>query len=183
VKVLSLAWKYHPTVTSGVGVACEGLNNALSKDRRPYRDLSNSVKGTCIEEEIIFSGEDLTEEQLKSITQDYVEMTENGNFEIALRLDPYFTSHNQPMKNTPQKVEKTVEEKIYLKTQRNEKSVREKEKLIYDDVDVFGENVKDKIYLYNRLVETLAWNIPFDVIHAHDWMTFLAGILSQRQIP
>ncbi len=174
-KVLSLAWKYHPAITSGVGVACEGLNNALSK----IVDLTAiypTVSKIRVVEEIIFSGEDLTEEQLKSITQDYVEMTENGNFEIALRLDPYFTSHNQPMKNTPQKVEKTVEEKVYLKTQRNEKSVREKEKLIYDDVDVFGENVKDKIYLYNRLVETLAWNIPFDIIHAHDWMTFLAGI-------
>lgn len=174
-KVLSLAWKYHPAITSGVGVACEGLNNALSK----IVDLTAiypSVAKVRVEEEIVFSGEDLTEEQLKSITQDYVEITENGNFEIALRLDPYFTSHVQTIKNRKQVVERTTEEKIYKKTQRKIKSVRVTEKLIYDDVDVFGENVKDKIYLYNRLVETLAWNIPFDVIHAHDWMTFLAGI-------
>lgn len=174
-KVLSLAWKYHPAITSGVGVACEGLNNALSK----IVDLTAiypSVSKIRVEEEIVFSGEDLTEEQLKSITEDYVEITENGDFEIAVRLDPYFTSHVQQTKIAQQIIDKTTEEKIYVKTQQNEKSVRVTEKLIYDDVDVFGENVKDKIYLYNRLVETLAWNIPFDVIHAHDWMTFLAGI-------
>jgi glycogen synthase len=175
VKVLSLAWKYHPAITSGVGVACEGLNNALSKIV-DITAIYPSVSKIKVEEEIVFSGEDLSEEQLKIISEDYVDILENGNIEIAIRLDPYFTVPAKTIKSTTRKGELTTEEKIYLRSQRNEKSVRISEKLIYDDVDVFGENVKDKIFLYNRLVETLAWNIPFDIIHAHDWMTFLAGI-------
>lgn len=175
-KVLSLAWKYHPTVTSGVGVACEGLNNALSK----IVDLTAiypTVSKVRIEEEIVFSGEDLTEDQLQTITKDYVEILENGSFEIAVRLDPYFTSHAYSKENNPQNTALFNRGNISQHFQnKTTNSVRVTEKMIYDDVDVFGENVKDKIFLYNRLVETLAGNIPFNVIHAHDWMTFLAGI-------
>ena len=175
-KVLSLAWKYHPTVTSGVGVACEGLNNALST----IVDLTAiypTVSKVRVEEEIVFSGEDLTEEQLQTIIEDYVEILENGSFEIAVRLDPYFTSPASSKENNPQNTALSNRGNISQHIQnKTTNSVRVTEKMIYDDVDVFGENVKDKIFLYNRLVETLAGNIPFNVIHAHDWMTFLAGI-------
>ena len=50
-KVLSLAWKYHPSITSGVGVACEGLNNALSKIVE-LTVIYPSVSSVKIEEEV-----------------------------------------------------------------------------------------------------------------------------------
>jgi len=176
-KVLSLAWKYHPEITSGVGVACEGLNNALSK----MMDLTviyPRVSKVKVDEEVLLSVEDLTEEQIKTIVEEYVQIQEDGSFELAVRFDPYFVS-SKTLKGTVQKQEKRdcrMESTVRRHKSRQVKGIRKTEKMLYDDVDVFGENVKDKVYLYNRLVEELAGTIEFDVIHAHDWMTFLAGI-------
>lgn len=174
VKVLSLAWKYHPSITSGVGVACEGLNHALSK----IVDLTviyPKVSKVQIEEEIILSSNDLSEDKRRLIINEYLELSKGGNIEIAVRFDPYYVSKQRIYKNQYTTKSQIKEELIKAEAQdivvKNIKDVE-----VFDDVDVFGESVKDKIYLYNRLVEELAVNIQFDVIHAHDWMTFLAGI-------
>ncbi len=158
-------------------MACEGLNNALSS----LVDLTviyPKVSTIQINEEVILTVDDLTEEQLKIITEEYVKIQEDGSFELAVRLDPYFVSKKTTAykKENIEKNTKTSEHKIYKTKNKEIKSTRTTEKLLYDDVDIFGENVKDKVFLYNRLVEELTWNMQFDVIHAHDWMTFLAGI-------
>ena len=173
-KVLSLAWKYHPSITSGVGVACEGLNNALSK----IVDLTviyPKVSKVQVKEELILSSEDLTDEQKKLLKGEYIELINEGNFELAVRLDPYFTSAQSREKRQISYKEDTQE--VTGGCEKKEIRINKiTEKLLFDEVDVFGEHVKDKIFLYNRLVEELAGNLEFDVIHAHDWMTFLAGI-------
>jgi glycogen(starch) synthase len=176
-KVLSLAWKYHPAITSGVGVACEGLNNALSR----LVDLTviyPNVSSVRIDEEVILSVEDLTEEQIKVIAEEYVKIQEDGSFELPLRLDPYFVSSTKSKHSSEGLIRKSKPGKKTIQKLRKKevKAIKTTEKLLYEDVDVFGEHVQEKIYLYNRLVQELAWNLHFDVIHAHDWMTFLAGI-------
>lgn len=173
-KVLSLAWKYHPSITSGVGVACEGLNNALSK----IVDLTviyPKVSKVRVIEEIVLSSDDLTDEQKKQIQEEYVELIEDGNFELAVRLDPYFASAYSKEKHHISFIkEKEAGSRANAKKEIRINKITEK--LLFDEVDVFGESVIDKIFLYNRLVEELAGTLEFDVIHAHDWMTFLAGI-------
>ena len=167
-KVLSLAWKYHPSITSGVGVACEGLNNALSK----IVDLTviyPKVSKIQVKEEIVLSSEDLSEEQRKIIEQEYIKVVEEGKYEIAVRFDPYFTLFQSKKKNKG-KPKSSNETKTHVLGHKTT------EKILYDDVDVFDEYVRDKIFLYNRLVEELTSHLEFDIIHAHDWMTFLAGI-------
>lgn len=171
-KVLSLAWKYHPSITSGVGVACEGLNNALSK----IVDLTviyPTVSKIQIKEEILLSSDDLSEGQKQKIKEEYIELVEEGKYEIAVKLDPYFVSIQSAIEHQG-KNKKIRTNKIEPTTKV--KRFRIRDQVLYEDVDVFGETVKDKIYLYNRLVEELAPSLEFDLIHAHDWMTFLAGI-------
>jgi len=173
-KVLSLAWKYHPSLTSGVGVACEGLNNALSK----IVDLTviyPKVTNVQVTEEIVYGSENLSEDQKNRIETEYIHKVKEGTFELGVGLDPYFVSRQVKYKN------KFLSE-IKQTTGEEEKSIQDikikkvTQKLLFDEVDVFGESVKDKIFVYNRLVEELAGNLHFDIIHAHDWMTFLAGI-------
>lgn len=173
-KVLSLAWKYHPSITSGVGVACEGLNNSLSK----IVDLTviyPKVSSIQVVEEVILSSKDLTDHQREQIEEEYVELVKEGVIELAVRLDPYFVSKQKKYEDQFQSVSSKKKKEIGDSTQ-DIKIKKVTEKLLFDDVDVFGESVKDKIFLYNRLVEELSENLQFDIIHAHDWMTFLAGI-------
>lgn len=173
-KVLSLAWKYHPATTSGVGVACEGLNNALSQ-LVELTVIYPKISKIQVVDEVLLSSEDLTIEQKQLIKNEYYQLVSEGVIEVAVRFDPYYVS-------------KLKTNKIKIKAARGEREVDDQEisgeikinrvgeRLLYDDVDVFGESVTDKIFLYNRLVDELADGLEFDIIHAHDWMTFLAGI-------
>lgn len=172
-KVLSLAWKYHPSITSGVGVACEGLNNALSKVAQ-LTVIYPNVSKVKVTEEILLSSNDLTDDQKSIIKKEYFEIIDDGNYELAVRFDPYFTS--TPPEKRHRFLTKKSEIVAATSLKKDIRVNRITEKLLFDDVDVFGENVKDKIFLYNRLVEELAGSLEFDIIHAHDWMTFLAGI-------
>lgn len=171
-RVLSLAWKYHPSITSGVGVACDGLNTALSK----IVDLTiiyPKVSSVQVKEELILSSEDLSGEQKKRIEEEYIQLIEDGNYELAVGLDPYFSPTQSREKNH---IYYTKEKEISIGTHTKTGIHKKSTQLLFDDVDIFGEHVRDKIFVYNRLVEELAGNLEFDIIHAHDWMTFLAGI-------
>lgn len=91
-------------------------------------------------------------------------------------MDPYYTVRKQTGKQVIDSEER-IHESDGAPYERGKIRVRKTtEKLLFEEVDVFGESVKEKIYLYNRLVEQLAANLQFDIIHAHDWMTFSAGI-------
>ncbi|MCG8310488.1 MAG: glycosyltransferase [Cytophagales bacterium] len=173
-KVLSLAWKYHPSLTSGVGVACEGLNNELSK----LVDLTviyPKVSNVQVKEEIVFGSEHLSEAQSAQIQQEYDQLIREGTIELAVKLDPYFISRNYTYKNLYSK--DVIKDPVRKEIGRRKTSYKKiTKRLLFDEVDVFGESVRDKIFVYNRLVEELAESLSFDVIHAHDWMTFLAGI-------
>jgi len=172
-KVLSLAWKYHPSVTSGVGVACEGLNKALSEivDLTVIYPLVSKVK---VNKETVLSSDDLDSDQKTRIEEEYIRLKNEKNIEIAVKLDPYFTSTQY--KENPDTNNSKQENALNVFYNDNKPIYKLSEELLFEEVDVFGENVRDKIFLYNKLVEEHVENINFDVIHAHDWMTFLAGI-------
>ena len=173
-KVLSLAWKYHPSVTSGIGVACEGLNNALSRIVE-LTVIYPKVSKVQVVEEVLLSSSDLTSDQKQEIENEYYKLMKDGQIELAVKFDPYYVSKPKTGKGQSKAIQKKGE--IKGRKPSGEITIRQvSERLLYDDVDVFGESVKDKVFLYNRLVDELADGLDFDIIHAHDWMTFLAAI-------
>ncbi|NJN25385.1 MAG: hypothetical protein HC819_05135 [Cyclobacteriaceae bacterium] len=86
-KVLSLAWKYHPSITSGVGVACEGINKALSNlvDLKVIYPKVNKVQ---LREEVLLGSEDLSIEQKKLLKKNIFiyKKTEVSNWRYPLIL-------------------------------------------------------------------------------------------------
>ena len=41
---------------------------------------------------------------------------------------------------------------------------------------LYGTDLGEKVQEYGEWVREIAYKMDFDVIHAHDWMTFLAGL-------
>jgi glycosyltransferase involved in cell wall biosynthesis len=173
--ILSLAWKYHPAITSGVGVACEGLNNALSSLTH-LTVIYPNVSKIQHKREVLLGKDNLTEVQRRYIFDEYKNLTTFSSFELPVQFDPYFVSITSEVRQKEVSMQKATEAASLKNDQGLIKIDEIYDELLYDDVDVFGENVRDKIFVYNRLVEELAEGISFDLIHAHDWMTFLAGI-------
>ena len=46
--------------------------------------------------------------------------------------------------------------------------------------DIYGENLFAEVLRYAALVPKLIEHEPFDIIHAHDWLSFPAGIEAKR---
>jgi glycogen synthase len=46
----------------------------------------------------------------------------------------------------------------------------------FRDGELYGEDVIQKVILYSKYVLKIAQRKDFDIIYAHDWMTFLAGL-------
>lgn len=51
---------------------------------------------------------------------------------------------------------------------------------IYEENPFYGKTLIEEVKRYAALVGKLARNRDFDVIHAHDWLSFLAGIEAKR---
>lgn len=46
--------------------------------------------------------------------------------------------------------------------------------------NMYGKNLFDEVYRYSQKARLIAKHEDFDVIHAHDWMTFKAGIEAKK---
>ncbi len=51
---------------------------------------------------------------------------------------------------------------------------------INEDAMRYGQNIYSEVNRYGRAIARLACREDFDVVHAHDWMTFPAGVAAAR---
>jgi glycosyltransferase involved in cell wall biosynthesis len=64
---------------------------------------------------------------------------------------------------------------------RQGKSVIESINEIFSGSEIYGANILYKVHLYALLAESIAADGNFDVIHAHDWVTYRAGMNIKRR--
>lgn len=162
-----LGWEYPPFINGGLGVACAGLCNALA-DFASITLVVPKVSQQQAEEKFRTIGLNrLDPELLETIEIERVLKESIELHHVDVHLDPYATAVEQPVaeqKQIRQEAIKTVKQKM--------KTV--KASLNFDDL--YGNDVIGKVILYADLVKSLSEKIEFDLIHAHDWMTFLAGM-------
>jgi len=49
-----------------------------------------------------------------------------------------------------------------------------------EEENLYGENLFDEVYRYGKCARRIAKMLKFDVIHAHDWLSFGAGIAAKE---
>ncbi len=135
VKVLMFGWEFPPHNSGGLGVACEGLANALV-DKGVDLTFVLPKKFENIESKIrlIFANE-ITKIKFKYIDSN---------------INPYKTSLN---------------------------TLTDKEKFISDS---FYRDLVNEVLNYEKEAERIAQEEDFDIIHAHDWLSFGAGIKAKK---
>ncbi len=166
-KVFMLGWEFPPFISGGLGTACYGLTKAMSKlglevtfvlpKSVDASELSTHVKMRS-PADIRTSGVDISgyEEELRNIKIKTIDSP----------LRPYAS---------PESYQQQIEEMIKRKRQSYN---------IFDLSDP-SENQQDthyagdmytEIYRYAAAAVRLATQDDFDLVHAHDWMTYPAGI-------
>ncbi len=148
-KILMLGWEFPPIYSGGLGVVCKKLATALGKKGLDLTfALPYFVRRKLPEHEIPkdFSLLDFPEEIQK----------------IAIKYIP--TSLPSPYTN----------EKEY-NTEWESFSVPQENFFSFSN-EVYGKNLWQEIDRFARQMEKMVRGQKFDAIHAHDWITFEAGV-------
>jgi len=154
-RVFMLGWEFPPFISGGLGTACYGLTKALDQlgigvtfvlPRMVDSQYATHVKLLC-------PGSKQSSEYIKEL--------KNVKFcTVSSPLQPYTTSDSY---------QRMVEEIL-----------RRKQKGGAGGSDIGGLNycgdMYSEVHRYAAMAAQLAEGEDFDVIHAHDWMTFPAGI-------
>ncbi len=170
-KVFMLGWEFPPFISGGLGTACYGLTKAMSEQGvqvvfvlpRPVdSDFTTHVRMLTPQHDVPDTGHyQIKDDSLKNVKFHTIDSP----------LQPY---------GDPRQYQKQLEEILRRKRQvlthsplmsRTEISIEEA-----ISVGQYGGDMLSEIHRYASSAVRLALREDFDVIHAHDWMTYPAGI-------
>jgi glycogen(starch) synthase len=166
-KVLMFGWEFPPHISGGLGTASYGLTKGMSK-----------IPGMKIKFVVpkAYGDED----------QSLMRIVGANNIEIGKRLVNYesFLREIEYVEINSRIVPYTDPEEYYTAVKEAEVEGRSfiytnfKGKLSF--TGKYGNNLFQEIANYAVVSSILAEENDFDVIHAHDWLTFPAGIAAKR---
>lgn len=166
-RVLMFGWEFPPHISGGLGTACYGLTKGLS-------ELNETEVIFVVPK--AFGDEDQSAIQLIganniSINQREIQFENGGN-----KIDYYEV--NSPI------IPYVGEEEFWkLKTgkySKNTKFVQTDEGFRIDFSGTYGANLLQEIKNYALVSSVIAANNTFDIIHAHDWLAYPAGIAAKN---
>jgi glycogen synthase len=163
-KVLMLGWEFPPLINGGLGVACLGLCKALRKHADISLILPKSDPAYVLENVELVGLNNIDIDSLRKIDST-LHYKEFSNVEyVDANISPYETT-GIPYVNFD--ILKSVTEHEYKITGP---------KNVFQNGDVYEGDVISKVIEYAKYSARLASEKEFDIIHCHDWMTFLAGL-------
>lgn len=165
-RVLMFGWEFPPHITGGLGTACFGLTKGLAKQGvdvifvvpKAYGDEDQQAVRLVNASDVTFDLEGKESREFWSRVK-YMEVGSN--------IIPYVS---------PEEFSKVVEKK--KKTGETFTSqVFSKE---YKFSGVYGPNLMEEVSRYALIASAIALKEDFDVIHAHDWLCYPAGIAAKK---
>lgn len=158
-------WEFPPHITGGLGTACYGLAKGLAKNKvdvvfvvpKAYGDEDNNIVRLIDASDIEINQEMLGKEEFwKRIT--YIEIGSN--------LIPYVT---------PEQFQEIISKNTLDNAEFHQSIFRAK----YKFSGKYGHDLLEEVSRYAIIAAVLATQNNFDVIHAHDWLTYPAGIAAK----
>jgi len=166
-----LGWEFPPAISGGLGIAFLSICRALAPKVDltvivPKHDKGIRIKGAGL---IGIGNLDIEsffeEKEIKGLEKVI------KNKQIRIELSPY------PKYTSLQGVRKETRVGVKQKPPGNVQQLHQR----FRDSDLYGQNVVEMIRYYAEVIDIIASKISFDIIHAHDWMTFEAGIRLKKK--
>ncbi len=165
-RVLMFGWEFPPHIAGGLGTACYGLTRGLAYHGvkvdfvvpKVYGDEDQSQIKLHSAEEVEFS------ERRFSFGKFYEQMR---YFEIGSNIVPYLS---------PEEFSILVGEDIDKDSTKTEKILGRK----FRFSGKYGADLMLEVSRYAVVAAALAQELDFDLIHAHDWLTYAAGVAAKR---
>lgn len=165
-KVLMFGWEFPPHITGGLGTACYGLSKALLKQDveilfvvpKAYGDESQDAAR-------LINASDIKIDISNRVFQDYWKQI--TYMEIGSNLIPYVS---------PEEFERLISNSIFDHTDVNSSIFQEH----FMFTGKYGKDLMTEVSRYALIASVIAGSNHFDVIHAHDWLTYPAGIAAKK---
>jgi len=178
-KILMFTWEFPPLISGGLGMACYGMVKALLKQGVKI-DLVLPTKEMVYFPLRIESDADT----LPTVFLDPVEHTTFTSIKfktVSERLDFIGISHRPESYLQLNDVEEFVRQ-VKKETWHSEYVVADKSEL-WEEMTahlVGDEDLMKKVQEFTLRAEKMAQKFEYDLIHAHDWLTYPAGMLAKR---
>jgi len=165
--VLMFGWEFPPHISGGLGTASFGLTKGMaSLDGIEVIFVVPKVWGDENQDAVRLIGANKTPVAFKQIHYQGVRQPIE-KIEISSRIIPYTGSED------------------FWKIMNSEVSGRKilihtNDEGLVDFSGTYGGNLLDEIYKYSVVASIIAEENEFDIIHAHDWLTYPAGIAAKE---
>ena len=165
-RVLMFGWEFPPHIAGGLGTACEGIVKGLAHNGVEVLFVMPSASGdedqSCAR---IINASDVAVSNVSDSVEEFIDKVKFINVDSSLvpYVDPseYYEA-----------IEKMKKEHV------SETSVGFGQKFKFSGK--YGANLLEEVSRYAQVGGTIAMQNEFDVIHAHDWLTYLAGIAAKE---
>jgi glycosyltransferase involved in cell wall biosynthesis len=160
-------WEFPPHISGGLGTASFGLTKGMaSLDGIEVIFVVPKVWGDENQDAVRLIGANKTPVAFKQIHYQGVRQPIE-KIEISSRIIPYTGSED------------------FWKIMNSEVSGRKilihtNDEGLVDFSGTYGGNLLDEIYKYSVVASIIAEENEFDIIHAHDWLTYPAGIAAKE---
>lgn len=168
-KVLMFGWEFPPHIAGGLGTACYGIVKGLAYNGVETMFVMPSASGD----------EDKSAADIINASDVPVEITDTMNVDDFLdKVQFVHIGTNMVPYLDPEEFHTLVEED--RKRQVRDFTVNYGH--TYKFSGKYGSNLMEEVARYAMVGGTIAMNHKdeFDVIHAHDWLTYNAGIAAKR---
>ena len=165
-RVLMFGWEFPPHISGGLGTACYGMTKGLAHNDVDVLFVMPSASGDEDQSDIsiINASEVATADTVLSIDE-FLGKVEF--LRIGSNIMPYVDPEDYSKLTTEERLMQSEEFKYHFHNK-------------YKFSGKYGTNLMEEVVRYYMVGGTLALQNNFDVIHAHDWLTYLAGIAAKR---
>ncbi len=165
-KVLMFGWEFPPHIAGGLGTACHGLTKGLAKHDVEILFVMPSASGDEDQSAVkIVNASDVPFTQTWSDMQSFLHKVDF--LKVTSNLVPYIDP--QLYSEYGSEIRKSEYEQFKVKYGAK-----------YKFSGKYGANLMEEVASYAMVATTIASENTFDVIHAHDWLTYAAGIAAKR---
>ena len=159
-------WEFPPHISGGLGTACDGLTRGLAKHNVQVLFVMPSASGDEDQSAVrIINASDVAAFETREEARQLFEKVQF--LKVTSNLIPYLGPDE-------------FEEKVDLEREKewNEFRISFGQKFKFSGK--YGKNLMEEVMRYALVASAIAHKNQFDVIHAHDWLTYMAGIAAKR---
>jgi len=164
-KVLMFGWEFPPHITGGLGTACFGLTKGLVRHDVEIIFVVPKAYGDENQEAVrLVNASDISVDMEESMYKKFWKRIEY--MEIGTNIIPYVS---------PEEFERII-------SQEQLDALSKKSKVLAKNFQfsgTYGKNLLEEVSRYALVASAIAARGDFDIIHAHDWLTYPAGIAAK----